>query len=234
MISGRFGFGGRRGAGRRRARLADRAPSGPIRDYLREPGPDPRTDASELPLLALDLETTGLDPRSDHILSVGFLPLDGLSIDLSGARQLLCRADAEVGQSAAVHGITDDALTAGVALSEVLEEVARALTGRVLLAHHAAIETEFLSTASERVFGVPLPVDAVDTMELQARVLRSHGGEDLPPGALRLATARAHLGLPRYAAHEALTDALACAELYLAQVARLGGGQPMTLRALQR
>ena len=71
-------------------------------------------------------------------------------------------------------------------------------------------------------------------MELQARVLRSHTGADLPPGALRLATARAHLGLPRYSAHEALTDALACAELYLAQVARLSGGHPMTLRALRR
>jgi DNA polymerase-3 subunit epsilon len=75
---------------------------------------------------------------------------------------------------------------------------------------------------------------AVDTMELQSRVLRSHAGDDLPPGALRLTTARAHLGLPRYAAHEALTDALACAELYLAQVDRLSGGQPMSLRALQR
>jgi DNA polymerase-3 subunit epsilon len=116
----------------------------------------------------------------------------------------------------------------------MLERVAHALTGRVLLAHHAAIETEFLSTAYARELGVALPITAVDTMELQSRVLRSHGGEDLPPGALRLATARAHLGLPRYAAHEALTDALACAELYLAQVARLSGGQSMTLKALQR
>lgn len=222
------------GTDRRRARLADRAPAGPLRDYLAAPVPGPRTDVSELRLLAIDLETTGLDPRSDHILSVGFVPLDGLSIGLSGATHLLCRAEAEVGQSAVVHGITDDALAEGLELRVVLERVAEALTGRVLLAHHAAIETEFLSAASERTFGVPLPIDAVDTMELQARVLRSHGGEDLPPGALRLATARAHLGLPRYAAHEALTDALACAELYLAQVARLGGGRPMTLKALQR
>ncbi len=233
MISSSFGWGGR-GSDRKRARLADRAPAGPVRDYLHTPVPGPRTDASELRLLALDLETTGLDPRTDHILSVGFLPVDGLSIDLSGARQLLCRADAEVGQSAAVHGITDDALAAGISLRELVEQVAAALTGRVLLAHHAAIETEFLSAACERTFGVRLPVEVVDTMELQSRVLGSHGGEDLPPGALRLATARAHLGLPRYSAHEALTDALACAELYLAQVARLSGGGGMTLKALQR
>ena len=228
MILGRFG------ADRRRARWAGEAPPGPVRDYLSSPPPGPRTDGSDLRLLALDLETTGLDPSTDHILSVGFVPIDGRQVVLSGAEHLLCRADVEVGQSAAVHGITDDALAGGIDLRTLVERVAAALTGRVLLAHHAAIETGFLSAACERELGVPLPMTAVDTMELQSRVLRSHAGEDLPPGALRLSTARAHVGLPRYAAHEALTDALACAELYLAQVDRLSGGQPMSLKALQR
>ena len=215
-------------------RWAREAPEGPVRAYLASPPPGPRTDVSDLRLLALDLETTGLDPRTDHILSVGFVPVDGRQIDLSGAEHLLCRAGVDVGQSAAIHGITDDALATGSSLRELLERVAEALTGRVLLAHHAPIETGFLSAACERELGVPLPITAVDTMELQSRVLGSHAGEDLPPGALRLTTARAHLGLPRYAAHEALTDALACAELYLAQVDRLSGGQPMTLKALLR
>jgi DNA polymerase-3 subunit epsilon len=205
-----------------------------VRDYLASPPPASRTDVSDLRLLALDLETTGLDPRTDHILSVGFVPVDGRQIVLSGAQHLLCRAGVEVGQSAAVHGITDDALAGGIDLRTLVERVAEALTGRVLLAHHAPIETGFLSAACERELGVPLPMTAVDTMELQSRVLRSHAGEDLPPGALRLSTARAHVGLPRYAAHEALTDALACAELYLAQVDRLSGGQPMSLKALLR
>jgi DNA polymerase-3 subunit epsilon len=222
------------GRDRRRERLAGQAPPGPVRDLLATPSPDPGTDVSRLPLLAVDLETTGLDPRTDHILSVGFVPLDGLVIDLAGADHLICRAEAEVGQSATVHGITDDDLSSGVELATLVERVAEALRGRVLLAHHAAIEIAFLSAASQRTHGVPLPLTAVDTMDLQARVLGSHTGADLPPGALRLTTARSHLGLPRYGAHEALTDALACAELYLAQVARLSGGHHMSLRALQR
>lgn len=223
------------GAGRgRRARLATQAPDGPVRALLTAEPPGPRTHVSDLRLLAIDLETTGLDPRTDHILSVGFVPVDGLCIDLSGAQRLLCRAEGEVGQSAVVHGITDDALAGGIALAELVERVAMALRGRVLLAHHAGIELRFLSEAAQRTHGVPLRLQAVDTMDLQARVLRSHTGADLPPGALRLGTARDHLGLPRYSAHEALTDALACAELYLAQVARLGGGRGMTLAQLQR
>jgi DNA polymerase-3 subunit epsilon len=231
VIRTRFGLDRRRA---QRARWADAAPAGPVRDYLASPPPAPGTDVTDLPLLAIDLETTGLDPRTDRILSVGFVPVDGLQITLAGAEHVLCRADVEVGQSATVHGITDDALAGGVPVRELIERVAAALIGRVLLAHHAVIETGFLSAACERELGVPLPTTAVDTMELQRRVLRSHAGEDLPPGALRLGTARAHLGLPRYAAHEALTDALACAELYLVQVDRLSGGRAMSLKALQR
>ena len=117
MILGRFG------ADRRRARWAGEAPPGPVRDYLASPPPGPRTDVSDLRLLALDLETTGLDPSTDHILSVGFVPIDGQQVVLSGAEHLLCRADVEVGQSAAVHGITDDALAGGIDL--------RTLVGRV-------------------------------------------------------------------------------------------------------
>ncbi|HET7398852.1 MAG TPA: exonuclease domain-containing protein [Intrasporangium sp.] len=220
-------------AGRRR-RLAGQVPPGPLRTYLETPPPGPGTDVTRLPLLALDLETTGLDPRRDAILSAGFVPLDGLEITLSGSDEILCRADVPVGQSAAVHGLTDDELRSGVALDELVQRIAEALTGRVLLAHHAPLETGFLTAAAQRLFGVPFPAAVVDTMELQRRLLGQAHEAAIPPGALRLPTARAHLGLPRHRAHRALGDAVAAAELYLAQVARLGGGKPMTLRALQR
>ena len=167
------------------------------RDYLATPLPGPRTGVADLRLLAVDIETTGLDPSTDHILSVGFVPLDGLVIDLSGATHLLCRADAEVGQSAVVHGITDDALPKASSCPRSSSEWPRPSRPGPAV-HHAAIETQFLSAASQATHGVPFPVEVVDTMELQARVLRSHTGADLPPGALRLPTARAHLGLPRY------------------------------------
>lgn len=216
-----------------RHRLAQRAPGGPLRDYLQTSPPDPGTAVARLPLLALDLETTGLDPRRDAILAAGFVPVDGLVVRLSGADEVVCRAEVPVGQSAAVHGLTDDMVVAGVEPDELVARVASALAGRVLLAHHAPLETGFLSAASQRAFGVPFPATVVDTMELHRRVLGAAEGA-IPPGALRLPAARAHLRLPAHRQHRALGDALATAELYLAQVARLSGGRAMTLRALQR
>lgn len=191
----------------------------------------------EVELLAVDLETTGLDPDRHEILSVGMVPVRGLTIELSGARQYAVRpvGPTGVGESATVHGITDDAAAGAAPLERVLPEVLDGLDGRLLLAHHTPIEVGFLRAAC-RAHGLRWPdVTAVDTVRLQRRVLRRGMAlGHVPDEELALAAARRHLGLPRYRSHEALTDALACAELFLAQVAALSGDGELRLRGLLR
>lgn len=218
----------------RRRRRASKAPTGPLRDYLSRGFPTAKTSIADLRLLAVDLEATGLDPQTDRLLTIGFVPVDGVDVTLAGARHLVCAQPVEpgtsvVGQSAVVHGVTDDVLATGVPLTAALEELLDALTGRVLLAHHARIEEGFIAAACREIYGVAPVFSTVDTMTLQSKVLRVDP-EHAPPGSLRLAAARQHFGLPRYRSHEALTDALACAELYLAQAKALGAS---TLGGLQ-
>lgn len=218
---------------KRRAKAARLAPPGPLADHLASGTPEPSTSVRELPLLALDIETTGLDPAKDRLLSVGFVPVDGRSITLGGARHLLVASGSAVGQSATVHGLTDDVLASGLEERAVVEAVLDALRGRVLLAHFARIEVGFLSAACERHWGVALPQRAVDTLALQGRVLTTRFDGQAGEANLRLWAARERFGLPVYKAHHALTDALACAELYLAQVAELESrGERLTLACL--
>lgn len=230
-------FGLRRSAQRRRESAVVAAPPGPLRDYLSAPFPDPSTPLDEVPLLALDVETTGLDVDEDRVIAVGWVPVDGVSIDLSGAQRHILATRRQVGESATVHGLTDDVVAAGEIPIHVLAEVLGALSGRVLLAHHASIEVGFLAAACRRVYGVPFVASSVDTLTLQRRVLTEGLGArpDPLPGALRLWAARERYGLPRYRAHEPLTDALACAELYLAQVAELSlrTSRPLCLKGIQ-
>lgn len=225
-----WGFG--RSTQVQQAKLAKRAPSGPLQDYLRTPLPVPATPLAQAGLLAVDIETTGLDPDRDQILSIGFVPVDGPAITLSGAGQFLVRPSTDVGESARFHGLTDDALTTGVPLPDALAALLGVLSGRVLLAHHAAIETEFLNSACQRVYGASVHFAVVDTMALQFGLLSRGFADEPPTGSLRLWAARGQYGLPHYAAHEALTDALACAELYLAQIAELQAGHALTLKAV--
>ncbi len=217
---------------RREAALREVSP-GPLLDYLAEPFPAEDTPLDELPLLAIDLETTGLDPARDRLLSVGFVPVDGRRIDLAGARHIVVRDDGGVGQSATVHGLTDDVVADGEPVDAVVAEVLGALRGRVLLAHFARIETGFLDAVCRRQWGVGLPCLVVDTLELERREHANPWGPPAEVVGLRLFHARERRGLPQYKAHHALVDALACGELYLAQTAELAArsrGAGPTLR----
>lgn len=214
-----FGFGS--SFDRRRAR-ARRSARGALADYYAVDIPPPDAPAAGLPLLAIDLETTGLDAATDVALSLGFVTVTGGAIEFGSARHFVIRTQAEVGQSATLHGLTDDVVAGGDLDADVLAATLAALSGRVLLAHFARIEVGFLSAKCEELYGAPLVAPAIDTMELMHRLL-SVGFDDEPlRNQLRLWNARARYGLPDYEAHSALTDALACAELFLAEMAELG------------
>jgi DNA polymerase-3 subunit epsilon len=179
--------------------------------------------AGEVGFLAVDLETTGLNPRQDHVLAVGWVPIRGGEVVLAGAHEVVVRPPSgdPVGDSATVHGLTDDEVASAPTLTDVLPELLAALHGRVLVAHHTPIELGFLDRATRAAYDARLQVTAVDTLALQQRLLGALHGHG-PPASLRLDAARSHFGLPRYRAHRALTDAVATAELLLAQVAELG------------
>ena len=226
-------FGGRLGGPERRRDRARSKARGPLADFYDAPWPEAGTPASELRLLAIDLETTGLDATRDQALSVGYLPVDGVDIVFAGARHLVVHAAGEVGQSAVVHGLTDDMIAAGLPMADVLAETLAALKGRILLAHYARIEEEFLSLACERHFGAPLVVPIIDTLALHHRLLSQGFDDEARGNQLRLWSARRRYGLPSYGAHEALTDAMACAELYLAQVAEMSTLKPQTFKTLR-
>ena len=206
---------------RRRRRDPEHYPAGPLRELASAPPPPDSTPVAQVEFLALDVETTGLDPRTDHLLSLGWVPVVGTQVVLAHARELRVRppGDVDVGSSATIHRLTDDQLSDAASLADVLPLLLRALHGRVLLAHHTPIELEFLAAATVSAYDSRPPLTAVDTMSLQHRLQADVHGE--AAGSLRLDAARRAYGLPRYSAHHALTDAMAAGELLLAQVAEL-------------
>lgn len=189
--------------------------------------PDDRTTLDDLRLLALDVETSGLSSTRDRLLAVGWVPVDGTRIDLSGARRRVVRQD-DPGDTVTIHGLTHDDLHAGQPCAEVLAELRSALDGRVLLAHHAPFDLAFLNAAFRALGEQPVRPPIICTLDLQRRLVGRHG--EVPQDALRLWSARNRYGLAPTKAHDALADALACAELYLAQVAELGAADQLRLR----
>jgi DNA polymerase-3 subunit epsilon len=216
---------------RRRWRLRS-VPPGPLRDYLSRGFPQSRRDYRDTEFLAVDLETTGLNARADQILSVGYVAVHGTRIDLASARHRVVRVDRSIPEaSAVIHQITDDQAASGLELAEVMGELLEVLSGKVMIAHHAAVELGFLGNACRRLWGAGLLVPVVDTQELARRTFERRQipfkGSDL-----RLHALGKRYNLPRYGAHNALSDALAAAELFLAQTAHRYSGKQAPLADL--
>ncbi len=216
----------------RRRWLLRRTPPGPLRDYLAHPLPPARQNYRDTAFLAIDLETTGLDVARDLILSVGYVTLYGNRIDLGSARHRVVRIDRSIPEaSAVIHQITDDQSAGGLELEDVLAELLDVLAGKVLLAHHATIECGFLGNACRRLWKCGLPVRVVDTQVLAHRTFERR---QIPfkSSDLRLHSLGERYNLPRYGAHNALYDAMAAGELFLAQVAHRDGGKGVPLKEL--
>ena len=181
------------------------------------------------PLIAVDLELTGLQKDRDHIIAVGWTQVDRGRIQMSSNRHLLISTERSVGSSAAIHELLDSEIAEGGTIDDSLEALFQAAQGRVWIFHHAGLDISFLKTACFQWAGITPRFIVLDTMRIEYR-LRRRRQVPVKHGDLRLSQIRRVYGLPRYTAHNALNDAVATAELMLAIAARMESDAPLSLR----
>lgn len=186
----------------------------------------PATPLADVELVALDIETTGLDPRRDAIVSVGLIPLDLQRIYCSKAAYwVLDPGKTLTTGSVVIHGITHSEIRAAQDLVEIVPDLLQALAGKVVVVHCRQIERRFLDVALKERLGEGIVFPAIDTMAIENRFVRRRFFQRVAqffgrsPKSIRLAASRSRYHLPHYSPHHALTDALATAELFQAQAA---------------
>lgn len=193
-----------------------------LNDYHRALGPLLEISMEKAPLLALDLEMTGLDAKKDQIISIGLIPIKNGQIALNKGQHKLIKIEGSVGQSATIHGLLDKDLQQALSLNEAIHWLLKEATGSVLVAHHAPLDLSFIQQALLKETGQKCRLFAIDTMRIEhQRLLRKQSM--IKGGELRLWACRSRYNLPNYEAHNALIDALSCAELLLAQTSKMGG-----------
>ncbi len=184
--------------------------------------PSPAWD--EVTYWALDLETGGLDPAHDAILSVGMVPVRQGIIRLGEAYQTLVRPAAEGRikvESVQAHQLVPREVLDAPPLADVIGDIERRLgeDDCALLVHHAGIDVRFLRQAYRNLRRSWIRPRVVDTVDLllkaasKARFVDPHAQHREPE--LNLASARKRFALPDYGAHDALLDAVSTAELFL-------------------
>ncbi|MFF4911683.1 TerD family protein [Streptomyces tendae] len=145
----------------------------------------------------VDVETSGLVPRRDRVLSVAVVTL-GADGEQTGEFSTLLNPGCDPGP-VHVHGLTAERLRGAPAFEQVAGRIGALLEGRVLVAHNAQFDYDFLAHEFARA-RLQLPVARrLCTLALNRRV-------DPPTDDLKLGTLAAHYGVPRLKAHDALDD----------------------------
>jgi DNA polymerase-3 subunit epsilon len=157
--------------------------------------------------VAIDLETTGLDPRRDAIVAaaavpfVDALPTEGLVTLVNPGRPIPA-------SSSAIHGITDAMVAAAPSVDDLLPALAAAWGDTVLIGHGVDFDLAVIGR-ERRARRLPaLANPSLDTMRLAAALNRSWGDVSLDAVAARL-------GIPIVGRHTARGDAVAAGHILL-------------------
>jgi DNA polymerase-3 subunit epsilon/ATP-dependent DNA helicase DinG len=147
-----------------------------------------------IPIVSLDLETTGLDPQKDAIIEIGAIRFDGNRIEnefttlINPGRHI---PDFITG----LTGISDEMVRQAPHIHDILGELASFIGDAPILGHNIQFDLSFLKKF--KLFDLN---ENIDTYELAAVIMPSASRYNL--GALGQ-----QLGIPLSATHRALDDA---------------------------
>lgn len=198
-----------------------------LRRLLLTPLPKPDKCLNDLDFLVMDFETTGLDCFEDSLLSIGSIRIEKNQIDMDTAAHCYVDDNQTIkAASAVVNHITPQMLLEGEQLDEAMNRLFAKMTGKVVMAHGAVIERSFMLAYVTKRYGLlELPIIWLDTLKIEKHLAYHNKGESLE---LQLNDVRQRYALPTYSAHNALVDAIATAELYMAQKIKIFGAQAKT------
>lgn len=167
-------------------------------------------------LVVVDVETSGLDARRDHLLAIGAVAVQAARLRPGDGYHVGVRAEVVSGHdNILVHGITPQAQRAGMAPAPALMGFLEYVRSDVLVAYHAAFDRAVLTRALRTALGLRLGNPWIDLAQLapamypEAR-LAQRGLDDWLN----------YFGLRAQARHRAAFDAFVSAELLLILLAR--------------
>jgi DNA polymerase-3 subunit epsilon len=177
--------------------------------------------------VALDCETTGLNVRSDEIISIGAVRIVGNRIMTSERLELLVRPERGISaESVRVHRLRERDVARGLPIDEALKRLMHFIGSRPLVGYYLEFDLALLNRALFPMLGQGLPQAKIEVSRLyydykfrQLPAYQQHGNADID---LRFATLMNDLGLPLRDAHDALNDAVMAALAFI-KLRRLRG-----------
>jgi len=138
------------------------------------------TPLDQVRFVVVDTETTGLNPQTDRIITIGAVVVRDGEIVLDDSFEALLKV-AHNTDSVTVHGITRDESRMGMKETEALERFLEYLQDAVIVGHHIGHDIATFDDAYERHWGFRLLNRAVDTMNLALHFEKAGAFSNRPP-----------------------------------------------------
>ena len=164
--------------------------------------------------VALDCETTGLNTRTDEIIAIGAVRIQGRRILTSQRLELLIKPDKGVSpDSIRVHRLRGQDVAGGLPAQEAVQQLLHFIGSRPLVGYYLEFDVAMLNRVLFPMLGVRLPQPQIEVSALyydyKFRQLDAHQKDRSID--LRFATLMHDLDLPEREAHNALNDAVMAA-----------------------
>ena len=114
---------------------------------------------ADLPIVAIDTETTGRDPATDRVVEVACVRWERGEITLRKS-WLVNPGRAIPKEAFDVHGISDEAVKDAPAFAAIVPELLEAMTGAIPLAYNAEFDRKMLTSELARLAATPSPPPA--------------------------------------------------------------------------
>ncbi|MDQ6630025.1 MAG: 3'-5' exonuclease [Pseudomonadota bacterium] len=161
--------------------------------------------------VTLDCETTGLNVRSDRIVSIGAIRIVGNRLLTSQRLELLVRSERPMkADSVRVHRLRESEVARGLDSGQAMRQLLDFIGSRPLVGYFLEFDVAMLNREIWPMLGVRLPQPKIEVSSMyydfKNRQLPAHlRGGDINLG---FATMMTDLGLPLREAHDAINDAV--------------------------
>ncbi|MBK7654658.1 MAG: 3'-5' exonuclease [Betaproteobacteria bacterium] len=161
--------------------------------------------------VSLDCETTGLNTRTDDIISIGAVKIVGNRVMTSERLELLVRPDQKLSaESVRIHRLREKDVANGVSQDEAMHQLMRFIGSRPLVGYFLEFDVAMINRVLFPILGMGLPQPKIEVSGLyydyKFKQLPVHQQDRQID--LRFATLMADLNLPLREAHDAVNDAV--------------------------
>ncbi|MGA1207243.1 MAG: 3'-5' exonuclease [Litorivicinaceae bacterium] len=165
-------------------------------------------------VVSLDCETSGLDPKTDALVSIGAVIVKGRSVLTGSQLHVMIDHGAHLSaESIRIHRIRKIDLAAAQSLETALGQLLAFIGNRPLLGYNLAFDVKFLNRAIEANYGFRLPNRQIDLADVYRRHIVKRQPDAVPH--LGFDEILAELNLPVFGRHTAIGDAITVAMAYV-------------------